>query len=82
MKIQAWGNSAAVRISAVLLNKLDMQIGQELTAVVVDNTLVLKPIKKPKYVLEELIAQCDTQAEHNANVTAWQDMVPTGREAW
>jgi antitoxin ChpS len=82
MKIQAWGNSAAVRLPAVLLSKLDMRVGQEISAVVVDGALVLKPVKKPKYTLNELIAQCDPQAERDADVVAWQDMESVGKEAW
>lgn len=81
MKIQAWGNSAAIRLPAILLNKLNLQVGQEVDAVVVDGALVLKP-SKPKYTLAELLAQCDPKAERSADLIAWENMPSVGNEVW
>lgn len=81
MKIQAWGNSAAIRLPAVLLNKLNLQVGQEVDAVVVNGALVLKP-SRPKYTLDELLAQCDPKVERSADLAAWENMSPVGNEVW
>ena len=82
MKIQTWGNSAAVRLPAILLHKLNMQVGQEIDVTIVDGALVLKPAKQ-KYNLSELVAMCDPQAKCDADVEIWQNnMEATGTEVW
>ena len=81
MKIQTWGNSAAVRLPAILLHKLNMQVGQEIDATIVDGALVLKPAKQ-KYKLSALVAMCDQQTRRDVD-EAWQNgMEPAGSEVW
>lgn len=44
-------------------------------------SMVLKPVRsKPKYTLEELMAQCDLNAPEPEDMAAWNTMRPTGRE--
>lgn len=81
MKIQTWGNSAAIRIPAVLLQKLNMQIGQELDAAIVDGSLILKPAK-PQYSLSVLVALCDSNTDRDKSTMEWDQMNPVGNESW
>ena len=42
--------------------------------------LVVEPTPRPRYSLDELLAQCDESAEISAEDRAWLDNTPAGRE--
>ncbi len=63
VKIQQWGNSAAIRLPAAVLKQMQLGVGSILSLDTAGESMVLKPVRaKPKYTLEELIAQCDLDA--------------------
>lgn len=81
LKIQKWGNSAAVRLPVDLLRKYGLHDGDVLEVEDEPTKLVLKPITaKPKYTLKELLAQCDPDAPEPEELKAWDNMKPVGRE--
>jgi len=41
---------------------------------------VIQPQTKPKYTLDELLAQCDAHAPLRKKDRAWIDLAPAGRE--
>jgi antitoxin ChpS len=48
---------------------------------VVDNgRLVVEPAARPRYTLEELLAQCDASTEISAGDREWLDARPVGDE--
>jgi antitoxin ChpS len=81
LKIQKWGNSAAVRLPSLLLEQINASVGSSLNADVRPDGVLLTPARR-KYSLDDLIAQCDTKAPVPADMTAWDDVRPVGREAW
>lgn len=82
IKIQQWGNSAAIRLPAAILKQMRLKVGSTLSLDTVGESLVLKPVRaKPKYTLEELIAQCDLEAPEPKELADWNAMRPVGREA-
>ena len=81
LSIQKWGNSAAVRLPAPLLNQLGVVLGDKLSADVHENGLVLRPARK-SYTLADLMAQCDLKAAPPAEAKDWTDAKPVGQEVW
>lgn len=81
IKIQQWGNSAAIRLPAAVLKQMRLGVGSTLNLDTAGEALVLKPVRsKPKYTLEELMAQCDLNAPEPADMADWNAMRPVGRE--
>lgn len=81
LSIQKWGNSAAVRLPATLLEQLKVALGDKLAVDVRPEGIMLKPARH-KYALDELVAQCDPNAPMPADLTSWNNLEPVGREAW
>lgn len=83
VKIQQWGNSAAIRMPSALLKQMSLGVGDVLRVVSASaDALTMKPAKaKPHYNLADLMAQCDLSAPEPAELAAWNQMQPVGREA-
>ncbi|MDB5934282.1 MAG: mazE [Massilia sp.] len=81
LAIQKWGNSAAVRLPAALLTQLKVVLGDKLAVEIRPEGVMLIPARR-SYTLAELVAQCDIQAPIPADLAAWQDLHPVGREVW
>ena len=81
LSIQKWGNSAAVRLPTELLAMLKVSLGDKLSVNVLPEGVLLKAAR-PSYSLAELVAQCDTTAPEPADMEAWNNAKPVGREAW
>jgi antitoxin ChpS len=81
VKIQQWGNSAAIRLPATVLKQLSLVSGDSLTLDVLPEMMTLKAKKvKPHYRLADLVGQCDLEAPEPADLAAWNAMHPVGRE--
>ncbi|HDS1736603.1 AbrB/MazE/SpoVT family DNA-binding domain-containing protein [Pseudomonas sp. BP8] len=81
VKIQQWGNSAAIRLPATVLKQMRLSIGSIMSLDTAGESMVLKPVRpKPKYKLEDLMAQCDLNAAEPEELAAWNNMRPVGRE--
>lgn len=61
LKIQKWGNSAAVRLPASILAQLGVKVGDSFEVDVSAQVATLRAAK-PKYKLADLLAQCDKNA--------------------
>lgn len=81
LSVQKWGNSAAVRLPTELLRLLKVNLGDKLSVNVQPDGILLKAAR-PSYSLAELVAQCDQTAAEPADLAAWGDIKPVGREAW
>ena len=77
--LKKMGNSTAVVIPPPVLRDLGIGAGQPLTLdTTADGRIVLTP--KRKYVLAELIAQCDLKAPPPADLALWDVARPVGEE--
>ena len=74
------GGSVMLAIPKVLLDLLDLRSSQRVEVSVSDGRLIVAPKAKPKYTLEELIAQCDFSLPGTAEDQEWLDDPPVGRE--
>jgi antitoxin ChpS len=82
VKVQQWGNSAAIRLPATVLKLMNLVSGDVLKLDVSAELMTLKPVKaKPHYALAELMAQCDLSAPEPSGMAAWNAMSAVGRGA-
>jgi antitoxin ChpS len=75
LNIQKWGNSAAIRLPATMLTQIGAAIGD---AVEVDPQAFR--VAKPKYKLDDLLAQCNKNAPAPADMASWESMSTVGAE--
>lgn len=81
LSIQKWGNSAAVRLPAGLLDHLKVAPGDKLAVEVREEGVLLRP-KRVSYSLAELIAQCEQDTPMPEDIALWENAKPVGNEAW
>ncbi|MFS6937881.1 pemI-like protein (PemI), phage associated protein [Neisseria animaloris] len=77
MKLQKWGNSAAVRFPKEIISQLGLQIGDELQTEVRGQTIVIKAVKRPRYKLSELLSEMQGDT---SRVEGWEEMPDVGKE--
>lgn len=80
LSIEKWGDSAAIRLPALLLNHLGVTFGDKLGVDLQADALVLRPARQ-RYSLADLMAQCDPGAASPAGIADWEKAVPAGRES-
>lgn len=77
--LKRMGNSTALVVPPPVLKDLGIGVGQHMTLnTTPDGKIVLTP--KRKYVLSELIAQCDLKAPPPADLVLWDVARPVGQE--
>lgn len=74
------GGSVMLALPPAILDLLHLQAGASVGLAVVDGRLVVEPAPRKRYRLDELLAQCDADAEFSAEDRAWLDDAPVGRE--
>lgn len=74
------GGSVMMAIPKLLLDILGVTTNAKLDLSVEDGKLVAVPRKRPKYTLDELLAQCDPEAEITEEEKMWMNLEPVGKE--
>lgn len=74
------GGSVMLSIPPALLDVLNLSAGTVVGLSVEDGQLRVQAAPPPKYTLEELLAQCDAQAERSPEDQAWLEDSPVGSE--
>lgn len=74
------GGSVMMAIPKSLLDGLGFTVNSKVDVSVDGGRLIVAPRKRPKYTLDELLAQCDPNAP--AIDDAWDAAPPVGREEW
>jgi antitoxin ChpS len=74
------GGSIMLAVPPAILDLLHLHAGATVGLAVENGRLVVEPALRPRYSLDELLAQCDTSAEVSAEDIAWLDSKPVGRE--
>lgn len=75
LKIQKWGNSAAIKLPATMLSQIGASIGDTVEVEPKDFRMV-----RPKYKLEDLVKECDINAPVPTDIAEWERMEPIGLE--
>jgi antitoxin ChpS len=74
------GGSVMLAVPRAFLDLLHLEIGATVGLAVEGERLVVQAQPKPRYTLDELLAQCDPDPEITAEDRAWIDAAPSGRE--
>ena len=74
------GGSVMLAVPPALLDVLHLAAGAKVGLVVDNGRLVVEPAARPRYTLEELLAQCDASTEISAEDREWLDARPVGDE--
>ncbi|MDL2315780.1 hypothetical protein LJC59_01695 [Desulfovibrio sp. OttesenSCG-928-A18] len=73
------GGSLIMTIPQAYTEQNNIEAGAELVVEIAGETLTLKPARKRKYSLDDLIAETP---EGLHKVEDWLDLKPVGNEAW
>jgi len=76
--VKKWGNSAAVRIPASVLEAAQVRLDQPVDVREEGGRIVIEPLRSARYDIEVLVAGITDENRHNA-----VDMgKPVGQEVW
>ena len=77
-KIQKWGNSLGLRIPKSFAAEARVDAGSTVDLSVEDGDLVVKPVRRLRYELRDLLRSINSRNVHREIETG----DPVGREAW
>ena len=78
VQIQKWGNSLALRIPKAFAVESNVTGGSTVEVSMENGNIVVKPIKEPRYTLEELVEGITDENRHGE--VDWGR--PVGNEVW
>jgi antitoxin ChpS len=67
-------------VPPALLELLQLQPGSTVGVTVKSGRLIVHPQRRPRYTLDDLLAQCHPKARRNQRDREWLDSKPVGRE--
>jgi antitoxin ChpS len=74
------GGSVMLAVPPALLELLQLQPGSTVGVTVKSGRLIVHPQRRPRYTLDDLLAQCHPKARRNQRDREWLDSKPVGRE--
>lgn len=74
------GGSVMLAVPPAFLDQLHLHAGATVGLAVDHGRLVVNPSPRPRYTLDELLAQCDATAEISEEDREWLDARPVGGE--
>jgi antitoxin ChpS len=74
------GGSVMMTVPPAVLDLLDLEVGSIVGMDVDGERLVIHSQKRPRYTLDELLAQCNADAPITAEERDWLDLKPVGDE--
>lgn len=74
------GGSIMLALPPALLDVLHLAAGAKVGLAVDNGRLVVEPAARPRYTLDELLAQCDPAADPALDDQVWLDAKPVSRE--
>lgn len=77
-KIQRWGNSLGLRIPRAFAVEAGVDVGAEVALSVRDGDLIVRPTRRAKYRLDDLVRKITPKNLHREVDTG----TPVGREVW
>lgn len=79
--LRRYGNSTVVVLPPAVLKDLGLAAGQAMSLDTTERGEIVLASKK-KYVLADLIAQCDPKAQPPADLRLWDVAKPAGQDVW
>ena len=74
------GGSIMLAVPPALLDILRLRPGAKVGIAVQSGLLIVEPQQRPRYTLDELLAQCDPKARRAKEEREWLDSKPAGGE--
>ena len=74
------GGSVMLAVPPAVLEMLHLQAGATVGLMVDGGRLIVQPQARRRYTLDELLAQCDPNADPAQEDREWLDARPAGRE--
>jgi antitoxin ChpS len=74
------GGSVMLAVPPALLDILRLNPGAKVGVTVENGRLVVEPRHRPRYTLDQLLAQCNPKAARRKEDREWVTGKPTGRE--
>ncbi len=74
------GGSIMLAVPPALLETLRLRPGARVDIAVENGRLVVEPKQRPRYTLDELLAQCNPKARRTREEREWLDSKPLGGE--
>jgi antitoxin ChpS len=74
------GGSVMLAVPPPLLEILRLRAGASVGITIDGGRLIVEPMTRPTYTLEELLGQCDPMSEPSDEDREWLDDGPVGRE--
>ncbi len=74
------GGSIMLAVPPALLDILRLRPGAKVGIAVQSGRLVVEPQRRPRYTLDELLAQCRPKAARTKEEREWLDSKPAGAE--
>ena len=79
-RLKKVGGSIMLAVPPAVLNTLELSTDSEGGMTIDNGCLIIEPQKRPRYSLEELLAQCDPHAEMSEEDREWSDAPAVGKE--
>ncbi|WP_380178970.1 antitoxin [Kalamiella sp. sgz302252] len=79
-RLKKVGGSVMLAVPPAVLKMLALSTDSEVGMTVDNGCLIIAPQKRPHYSLNELLAQCDAQAEASKEDRQWLDAPVVGKE--
>lgn len=80
VRLKKVGGSIMLAVPPAVLKSLGLSTGSELGMTIDNGCLIIEPQKRPRYSLEELLAQCDSNVEMSEEDREWIDAPAVGKE--
>lgn len=77
-KIQKWGNSLGLRVPKSLAEQAGVEAGSEVDLSIEDGELIVRPRRRPRYDLKDLLRGVTANNVHQETETGGA----VGREVW
>jgi antitoxin MazE len=77
-RLQKWGNSLGLRIPKSFAAEAQVHAGSTVDISIEEGGLVVRPVRRPKYSLADLLKKVTSRNLHEEVATG----EPVGREAW
>ncbi|HED3851627.1 AbrB/MazE/SpoVT family DNA-binding domain-containing protein [Enterobacter soli] len=79
-RLKKVGGSVMLAVPPAVLKTLGLSTNSEVGMTIDNGCLIIEPQKRPRYLLEELLAQCDSHAEISEEGREWIDAPAVGKE--
>jgi antitoxin ChpS len=74
------GGSVMLAVPKALLDILDLRAGATVGVDVDSGRLVVEPLRRPRYTLDDLLSKCEPEAPSFDEERAWVSECPVGDE--